>query len=93
MAIIKFWGLPIGVAEDPIFALEANASKKGWGGILFCLAVFKMNSVRMTQVVSLVNNALESAETMQILQSKSLGPRLFHENNAPKYLNMSALSR
>ena len=28
-AITKFWGLPIGVAEDPIFALEARARRKG----------------------------------------------------------------
>ncbi|PON62899.1 hypothetical protein PanWU01x14_135750 [Parasponia andersonii] len=74
VAMTKFCGLPIGVAEEPMFALEAKASKKGWGGTLFCFAVLKTNSVRTMQLVSLVNNALDSAEIMQIRQSKSFAP-------------------
>nr|GMD53807.1 Os03g0147550 [Ipomoea batatas] len=74
-------GFPIGVADDPMFALEARASRKG------------TNSVSTTQDVSLVNSALEMAETKQILNSKSLAPLLFQASNFPRYLNMSALSR
>lgn len=93
MAITRFWGLPVGVAEDPILALEARANKNGWGGKLCRLAIFRTNLIKTTQEVSLVKKALEIVEIRQIRQSKSLGPMLLYESNLPKYLDISALSR
>ena len=85
--------MPIGVAEDPILALEARASKNGRGGRLCCLATLSTNSVKTIHEVSLVKRALEMADITQILQSKSFAPKQFDESNLPKYLNASAFSR
>lgn len=85
--------MPIGVADDPMFELEARATKKGWGERLCCFATLSTNSVKIIQEVSLVKKALEMADNKQTLQTKSFAPRLFHDSSLLKYINASALSR
>ena len=57
-AIIKFCGFQIGVAVDPMFALDSRSNKKGIRGIFFILHNFNSNSINTTQYVSFVNRAL-----------------------------------
>ena len=83
----------MGVAADPMFALVARAMRNGFGCKFFWLQIFKMNPVKITQHVSLVKKALETALSKQTLHSKSIPPLLFHDSKCPKYLNKSAFWR
>uniref|UniRef100_A0A0A9UGA8 Uncharacterized protein n=1 Tax=Arundo donax TaxID=35708 RepID=A0A0A9UGA8_ARUDO len=83
----------MGVAAEPMLALEASARRKGLGGRLFCRAILRMNSVSTTQQVSLVKSADASADTAQMRTSRSRPPWLRHDSRRPRCRNISARSR
>uniref|UniRef100_A0A0E0NT51 Uncharacterized protein n=1 Tax=Oryza rufipogon TaxID=4529 RepID=A0A0E0NT51_ORYRU len=92
-AMTRFWGLPMGVAAEPMLALEARARRKGLAGRLRSAASSRTNSVRTTQQVSLVKRALARAVTTQTRHMRSRPPWLFHASRRPRCLNIPAFRR